>query len=459
MKTSTTLPAPEPGAPDAALSPTAIGLILATGIALQAALAGLGLPPAGRGWVGDEAMYLRVASAWAAGREAALEPLWPAGYPALLALWLRAFAAPAGLLLVQIAAHLFAALTLARLATRATGDRRLGTFAGLLLVSDPQVAAFAQTLWPESLHLALALALLERAWLGRGGRAAAVGVGALSGACVALKSLLGPLAPFAWLLFARRAAAGSRLLVFALATVTHAAVLAPLVWTNIAQHGYRGVSDSLPFNLLLGLEDRSPRSLVDDRGGEALRRHFASGIDFDERRAATWKRIGELVDDRGALAIARGQFPRQLFRLFDRESYLRAMLPDGSLASQGRGFVDPPPRLAEGVRAFGHLHYLGLLAAAPWGFATLLARGERSARAARLALAWIAALLVLFLVLHVKSRYRLFLLPAFDFAAAAAFAGAWRRSPLPHRVGWLPRLLAVLAAATLWLLAFGGDRI
>ena len=69
-------------------------VVLAAGLAVQLAIAALGLPRAGRPLVGDEAMYVGVAEAWAAGRPAELDPLWPPGYPAAITAWITERGAP-----------------------------------------------------------------------------------------------------------------------------------------------------------------------------------------------------------------------------------------------------------------------------------------------------------------------------------------------------------------------------
>jgi hypothetical protein len=230
-------------------------------------------------------------------------------------------------------------------------------------------------------------------------------------------------------------------------------MLGPVAVHNHRRHDVFSIGDSAAFNLLLGLTDESPRSLVDDRAGEVYREYLAGGATVRERRAALADRLRALVRERGLLSLAAGQLPRQYFRLFDRESYFSAALPGGSFAAKGYGYDDPPRWLASALRGLGLAIYAVVLGAAPTGLARLL----RERRPGALwALGWLVYLLALFAVLHVKARYRLALLPA--LALGAANAGVPRhpadgtlRAPLP-----LPcRLAGAGLGGALLVLAFG----
>jgi hypothetical protein len=103
------------------------------------------------------------------------------------------------------------------------------------------------------------------------------------------------------------------------------------------------------------------------------------------------------------------QFPRQYFRLFDRESYFSAALPPlGRRYLAGEGYRAAPPRLAR-LFALGEVVlYVAILCCAPFGLIRLVR--ERRPGASMIA-ALLAGQLLLFWFVHVKARYRLTLLP------------------------------------------------
>lgn len=436
----------------------AVGILLA-GVVMQGAIAALGVPPAGRGLAGDEQMYVRVAGDLAAGRAVELDPLWPPGYPVLLGAWVSLTGSLLGFFALQVLAHLVAAALLARLGWCLTGDWRVAGLAATFLAIDPQVAAFAQTYWPETLHLALVVALLVAATEGIESDRGAVAFGAGLGAALLLKSLLTPFVPvllFSALLGGLPRARWRRA---ALAAGVMALLLAPAVWSNHRRHGFWGVADSTRFNLALGLADRSPRSLRDDGAYAFLLEYQASGATFADRQRALGQRIRGELERRGAAAILAAQLGRQYFRLFDRESYFAAMLPgSGALAAIGQGFRDPPAALAATLGLLGALLYGVVLITAPFGGLLLLAKRDRRAW---LPLAFVGYQVALFFFLHVKARYRLPLLPVLDLTAALALvqlADRFRGRPVERwssgrwAVGWIG---GAVGGALLLLFGFG----
>lgn len=436
----------------------AVALLLAA-VALQLAIAALGIAPLGRALAGDEQTYVAVAEAWGAGEPAELDPLWPPGYPALLAWCFAATGSLAPVLAVQVLVHLLAAGLLGRLALRLIGDPRIAALAATFFALDPQIAAFAQCYWPETLHLALLLALADATVAGVAGRWGALAFAGGLAVALMLKSVLLPLVPVLLvgaLLASDRHGRTGRLVIAAVALV---AAVAPLAIYNHRQHGFWGLADSTRFNLLLGLTDRSPRSLRDDRGHEVYREYRQGGATFAARQESLDTKIAAEVEARGGLLAAlASQVPRQLFRLFDRESYFSAMLPPaGALVAVGQGFRAPPPLLAAVLAACAAGIYAVVLALAPLGLASLLVRQR--------ARVWPLLLLLVYpvavaLCLHVKARYRLLLLPSLDLAAAVglcALADLRRLGDhrLPRQVWWW----GLLGGALLLFFAFGAGSL
>ncbi len=473
--TASRLPEPLPQRP----APGArTALLVLAGVFLLAALLQLGLTrlegTTPRPLSGDEKLYVAVATAWAAGEPAELDPLWPPGYPATLALWLRGGGSLAGVSALQFLALLVAGGALASIARAAGAAREVAVLAGSLLVLDPEIAAFARLFWPEVLHLALLLVALRlaihllpenpakraepAAASARSRRALATCgwllFGAVLGSAIALKSLLLPFAPLLVLALARAPSARERIARGLLVLLPFLLVLAPVVLFEHSRNGAWGLGGSARFNLWVGLNDRSPRSLVADRAWSEYLLYRESGPTFAERQRVLTERLRDLVRTRGLPAVLTGQFPRQYFRLFDRESYFSAMLPpDGSRYLAGEGYRNAPPSLA---RFFGHfevLLYAAILIGAPFGLVRLVRERRRGAR-------WIVGLLVyelaLFYFVHVQSRYRLTLLPLLILGAVWTVETVGRRG----REGELAISRADLAlggagAAALLFFAFG----
>jgi hypothetical protein len=434
------------------------------GLLLLAALVQLGLArlegAAERPLTGDEKRYVAVATSWAAGEPAELDPLWPPGYPATLALLLGRGGSLLWIIVLQSLAVFAGGVALSAVARQTGATPAFSWLAGALLVLDPEVAAFARFFWPEALHLALlltALLLAIRCMAGDGAgrqRLRFVLLGAVAGMAIALKSLLLPLLPLLALPVLRASSRRKRVAHGLLVALPLVLVLAPVVHFQRVHNGVRGLGSSARFNLWVGLTDRAAHSLKDDRTWSEYLAYRAGGSDFAERQRAITRRIVEHVESGGLAAVLAGQFPRQYFRLFDRESYFGAMLPPaGRLFLAGEGYRAAPSFLARLFGSAERVLYIALLAAGPFGLARLV-------RERRPGAPWILGLLayqlVLFYFVHVQSRYRLTLLPVLILGAAWAAQTLWRRG----RTGELPVSGLDLAvggggAALLLYFAFG----
>ncbi len=429
---------PAAGAPKPVL---ALAVLLLLAVLLHLGLALLEGPlwtPSQRPLSGDEKRYVEVATAWAAGEPAELDPLWPPGYPATIALVLRCGGTLSWVVGLQLVALFVAGLALGRIALEAGASPAVAALAAALVVVDPEVGAFARLYRPEALHLALlsvALALAIRVTRAGEDRARPVELmllGTVFGLAIALKSLLLPLVPFlllAVVFFPRTSAkplrGATRWVRGLLVALPLLAVLSPVLLFEHARNGAWTLGGSARFNLWVGLTDRSARSLAEDRTWEEYLRYRAGGATFVDRQSAITQRLRDLVEARGVPALVAGQFPRQYHRLFDRESYFSAALPPGgSRFLAGEGYRDAPPLLA---RLFGAAEvglYTLLLLLAPFGLVRLV-------RERRPGASWMAALLAyqlaLFWFVHVKSRYRLTLLPLLVLGVAWTIETVRRR--------------------------------
>ncbi|HET9315500.1 MAG TPA: glycosyltransferase family 39 protein [Vicinamibacteria bacterium] len=424
-----------------------LAVILALGACLQAVLLWMELRPRPRAPWGDEIMYVDVASRWARGEPATLDLLWPPLYPRLLALALRVDPHLVALRLAQVACLFAAALIWRDVARRLTGSALASDVPAALLLLDPQVAAFAQFLWPEALHLALFAAAL---WLlmARASRPGwLVAAGVLLGVCLLAKSVLGPFLPVLLLPLLREAGVRRGLARAALVAAACAATVLPTMIAN-APRGTFAVASGARFNLWVGLNDRSPRNLVGEIVGDEYRRWQQSAPTFAEREEILKRKTGDFVRERGVLAIAGAQLRRQYFRLFHHDSFFTDQLPGGAIVALGLGYPDPPRALSSALRAWSNAIWIATLMGVGLGLAAL--PRERTGWLAVL-LAFVGYNLALFLLLHVKTRYRLPFLPVLDLlagAGVAALAGEGRFGGVPQRAA------GALVAALLLYLAF-----
>jgi len=383
-------------------------------VAVEAALLWIAHRPIPRVLLGDEGMYWRGAEALASGAEWAPESLWPPLQFHFLG-WIVA-ATGGSRLAVEIVQTLLlvAAAALLYLLTKRLTDSRLaaGIAAGLALIYPPLVAS-AHHLWPEPLHLALFLGLLwileARAdrpiWL--------VVAGVLLGLALLTKSLLLPFVPVLLLLplMADGRGAGNwrrRLLGVALVAGAAALTLAPTLHGNRQRGAGVLIADSGPFNLWVGLNDSSRRSFVDPVVAREYRIYRDSAPTPGERDAIAWRKSGDLVREQGAWTVLGRQLGRQYFRLFDKDSFFTVQLPGGVQAKRGHGYVAAAPAVSSALRYLSYGLYALILVGAAIGVSVSPLRGRRGLQ---IALAFVVYNLLLFLVLHVKSRYRLQFLP------------------------------------------------
>jgi hypothetical protein len=377
------------------------------------------VPAARRLW-GDEVMYRDLAARWARGEAPEIDPLWPPLYVWFLGLFEPAGAlAPVLVIVVQIAFLVSAAWALCALGELWTGSLAAGRWAAALFLLDPQVAAFGHYFWPEALHLALFLVSL---WLlGRYGERwwALLLAGLLLGVALLTKSLLLPFLPLLLFPLVTRRAPVRGLLRAALVLLVAAVVVLPTVLDQGRRHGVYAVADSSRFNLWVGLNDRSRKSLVDEIVGDEYQRYRASGATLRARNERLTEQIATFVRERGLLTIVKDQISKQYFRLFDKDSFLTAQLPGGAISAYGFGYVDTPSMLTLTLRAWSYALYALVLVAAAIGVVRLGLRGRPWLW---VALLFVAGNLLLFLGLHVKSRYRLQFLPFLDLYAGFALA-------------------------------------
>ena len=446
----------------------AVGL---AAVLLQAALLWIEWRPVPRRLWGDEGTYWQAAQEVRAGGEPDLHLIWPPLYPRFLAATMplsggtRLAAQLAQVALLVAAALLLRCLGRALLpdAAIARGIHAADVAAALLLL-DPQVAVFGAYLWPEALHLALFLfawwALVARGdrwpWL--------VAAGVALGLALLAKSLLLAFLPVLLAPLLRAGPWWRRLLRPAVVAAAIALTLLPVQLAHRARYGKATVADSSAFNAWVGLNDRARRNFVDEIVGDELGTYLRSAPEPAVRAVIARAKVRGLLAERGVATVLRAQLSRQYFRLFDRDSFLADQLPGGAIAARGDGYgySAPPPWVAAALRGWGWAIYAGVLGGAAFGIVivarTVFARDGVTVPAASrhwlaVALLFIVYNLALFLVLHVKSRYRVQLMPVLDLCAAGAVAWVWSRRPQQPA---LTLAAGGLLGALALFLAFGG---
>lgn len=402
--------------------------------------------------VGDEAFYQSTALSILGGGAWMPSTIWPPLQPLLLAALYAIFGVH--LLAVQVfQTLLFVACAglLRDLWRHFGGSVAAANAAAALFLLNPATAAYAHWLWPETTHLFLllaALCLLARA--ARPPRAFAAG--ACIGLAILAKSLLSAFWPAFLIAFSQRGRprfAWRAALAFLLGL---GAVTAPALWHGWREYGRPMIADSSVYNLWVGLTDRWRSDYVEDMGGATLPAFLAGGATPQERNAVQLGKVRALVAERGAADVLEQQLGRQYFRLFNAKTPLVSQLP-GPACGGHLSVYATPPWLTRALTWSNDLFHAVALAAAAFGLACWRRRPNRIAVIVALLFAYQFAL---FLLIHVKAR---FLLPMLPFLCG--FAGeALARAIAPRRddgaLVLTPRRLAggAALAALLLFLAF-----
>ena len=432
--------------------------VASAAVAVHASLWSIGDVPESRTLWGDERMYWKGAIRLHAGEDWHPEPLWPPFYPRFLATVLAISDSFTAVRAAQTLMLVIVAFLVRDLTRHLSRSRFAGDVACALALTYPPLAAFAHYLWPEVLHLSLfvgAFWILVRRPRGLWPLAA----GALIGLALLTKSLLGAFLLVLPLPLALEGPIRRRAVRILLVTAAICAVVAPVAISNRQRATGVVIANSLAFNLWVGLNDRSKKNFVDPVVQEQWRAYRDSAPTYLERNAILWAKIRALVRERGVAILPR-QLGRQYFRLFDKDSFLTDMLPGGDIAALGSGYRDTRSPIAFGLRATSYLMYAAILAGTAAG---MVVCAPHRRRWLLITLVFIGYNLAIFLLLHVKSRYRVPILPfLFLYSGIAAAWAAHRlglnpgeaelwRAPIDRRGWW------AAAAATLLLLclAFG----
>jgi len=414
--------------------------------------------------IGDEQTYHDTALAILAGGAWMPSSIWPPLQPLMLAALYGVFGAH--VLVAQVAQTLLfigCAALLRGLWRDLGGSVAAGNWATALFLLAPEIAGYAQWLWPEIPHLFLLLAMFRllararRVFLrGDARRATLIASAALAGACVGLalleKSLLSAFWPLLLLAFVQRARPwfawrGAAAFAVALGIVTAPALL----------HGWRAygtpmIADSSIYNLWVGLTDRWRSDYVGDMGGAELPAFLASGTTPRERNAVYLDKVRSYVADKGAVDVIAAQLDRQYFRLFNAKTLLVSQLPGPACAGHLSIYQTSP--IVTQLLAFGNdaAHAL-ILAAAAFGLACWR---RRIGMLHFIVALFFAYQIALFALIHVKARFLLPMLPFLCGLAGDVLAHVVAPRREDGALALTPRRISVGAviAALLLFLAF-----
>lgn len=424
------------------------GSFIALFLLQQIALFWLYRAGGGKTLLGDEASYL----AWARGI-AGLGPMpvdvgwWPplqawllAGSQYLFGDTLLPFQ------LLQTALLVAAAALLRALWRRIDGRVRAANLAAALLLLNPSNLAYAHWLWPEPVHLFLLLAAMYLVVRAREGFA-----GIALGGALLTKSLLS----LFWPLFVVLVARGRRGRGIAALLLGVGVVIAVPTWHGWQVTGRPMIADSSAFNLVGGLRERSRSDYIDDSVATLVHDYFASAPTPPARNAIYRERADAIVREQGLFATVQAQLSRQYFRLFSAKTTLLSQLPGPACAGHTGSYRDVAPALAQAIAAVADaLHLITLT-----GFALGLAfwRRWREPLVGFTAVFFVYQL-GLYLLLHVKARFLLPMMPFLCAFAGSALASLQR--PDPAAAVWLHGaarwVIAAALTALLLMLALAG---
>jgi len=377
---------------------------------------------------GDEGLYIFRAIRIVRGLSVESFPLWPPGYAYFLSAPLflaKTMGFPKPILMAQLLQIVLWAVTgiiFWKIASQLLQTNRTRILALSLFMLNPTLIAFSHYFWPEIPHLAvylLALWLLvayptSTVWNGI--------VGILLAVAALLKLIYLPVSLFLIaLIFIIRFSCKQPLVPAIISPLLFVCMLAPTLLHNLRLHNKLMIADSSIFNIWVGLNDRRltdwHRSAI---VGREFRSYMKSAETHNERNEIYLRKIKALLADRGLLPVLWGQIKKQYFRLFDHRTFFAKQLPGG---------MKQKYRFSNMYVAYGLRGYNAIL----WGF-TLLGFGIGLVLSLNRPITWMHLFIgivfyniVLFLVLHVKTRYVIQFFPMLCLISSVGLNYIWER--------------------------------
>ncbi len=379
-----------------------------------------------KGLVGDEVGYISRAMRIAQGEDVQRLPVWPPGYDYFLSLPLylaEAVHFPQPLLFpqfFQIILWIVSGIVFWKITEQLLSTDSLRILALSLYLLNPTLTAFSHYFWPEIPHLTLYLTALlilikyptSLIWNGV--------LGVLLAIAALLKLVYLPISLILIsLIFIIRFFRNERLTPALISILLFLCVLAPTLLNNLETHHKLMIADSTVFNIWVGLNDKE---LTDWHKNSIVSHEFNNYLNsaqtHNERNEIYLNKIRNLVLEQGLAQTLINQLKKQYIRLFDRRTFFTKQLPGGMNKKYSFSNVE----LANTLRIWNDII---------WGI-TLLGFGIGVLSPWKKSLAWTHLLtgivfynIVLFLVLHVKTRYVIQFLPMLSIISASGLDRLW----------------------------------
>ena len=187
------------------------------------------------------------------------------------------------------------------------------------------------------------------------------------------------------------------------------------------------IADSSVFNIWVGLNDVSLQDARNDICGREFVKYQRSANTLRKRNEIYRAKIRELFKERGLLNTIVLQLKKQYFRLFDHETFFTTQLPGG----MRHAYRFNNKLLGRVLSFYSHLFWALLLASFSLGVCFMKYRPIGWVHLLSLLFAYN---IVLFFILHVKTRYTLQFLPTLILFSSVGIFWLWyslRRATVP----------------------------
>lgn len=363
-----------------------------------------------RGLVGDEGGYISQAREIAAGRIIGRGALWPPGYgfflavPIFISNRLHIFVQHPYLLaqLQQVLFWLACGLIFSSIVNATLSSCRSRLLAIGLFLLYPTTMAYSHYFWPEIPHLAFFLAAL---WIIIKKPATLVWsilLGASLAATALIKLVYLPISYILILYPIIRSYNNKNYnhLVLALfAPLVFFCLLAPICYYNYHTHGKFMIADSSVFNAWVGLNDReyndwNPNEIV----GKEYNEYMRSASTHNDRNKIYINKIQNLIFNQGVMHTLYSQMSRQYYRLFNHRTYFTNLLPKYPFYNK---HIHMAFRIIDGFIWALILFGVGI----GLTVATMQIKSLSSITWIHLFVVLILYNIMLYLILHIKTRY------------------------------------------------------
>lgn len=379
---------------------------------------------------GDEERYLSTAKSILNGGDWHPHFLWPPLQPITIAFFLKLFGD--SLIALQVFQYLLiilSAFIVRDITYKESQDHTAAQIAFAILLLLPSWLAYSQYLWPEVIHITLFLSIVwinlycspSLFWM--------ILSGIIIGIALLYKNLLLAFIPFLfWPQLVNIFYGNKRLKqIFSILIQLFVMliVLSPVMIKSKSNHDSWLISNSSAFNIYAGIKDEARQNFVNVKVAEIYGEYMRSGDGFEQREDFIKEKIQLEVEEKGYFKIFATQVKKQYFRLFDFNSFLsyqfKGNTAEGQINKYAHNLDDGLPKL---LIAFDKFLYLLILTAALANIILYL----KNSVASQQMLIFLFYNLGLFLLLHVKTRFILPMIPIFAINSGLLFATLKQRN-------------------------------